>query len=113
LEGLANAGPVCYLLNFLCARFTQNQEGKFPTTSSSAPARLLGKFEAEVIFSEVEGSEPVVVLEIETGAILFVPPKFTIPPDIVLIKITLQFPDKISLSLTIFIIQYVNKLPNV
>lgn len=70
-------------------------------------------FDSEVICPVVDGREPVVVLEIETGAILFVPPKFTIPPDIVLIKITLQSPDKISLSLVIFIIQYVNKLPHV
>jgi hypothetical protein len=70
-------------------------------------------FDSKAICSVEEGWEPVVVLEIETGAILFAPPKFTIPPDIVLIKITLQSPDKISLSLVIFIIQYVNKLPNV
>lgn len=70
-------------------------------------------FDSEGICPVEEGREPAVVLEIVTGAILFVPPKFTIPPDIVLIKITLQSPDKISLSLTIFIVQYVNKLPNV
>jgi hypothetical protein len=70
-------------------------------------------FEPEVVCPEVDEREPVVVFEIETGAILFAPPKFTIPPDIVLIKITLQSPDKMSPSLTNFILQYENKPPNV
>jgi uncharacterized membrane protein YGL010W len=56
------------------------------------------------ICPEVEGRDPLVVLEIVTGAILLAPPKFTFPPEIVLIKIMQQLPFKISLSLSIFYI---------
>lgn len=71
---------------------------------SSDPARLLSRFDSDVICPEFEDVDPLVVLVIVTGAILLAPPKFTFPPEIVLIKIMQQSPFKISLSLTIFYI---------
>jgi hypothetical protein len=61
-------------------------------------------FPTDAVCPEVEGRVPLVVLEIVTGAILLAPPKFTFPPEIVLIKIMQQSPLKISLSLIIFYI---------
>jgi hypothetical protein len=61
-------------------------------------------FAAFDICPEVEGWDPLVVLVIVTGAILLAPPKFTFPPEIVLIKIMQQSPFKFSLSLIIFYI---------